>query len=258
MSVLAMALGCAGISAALAGPVVETFPGGRIDWTQQRLVVEASSEKGAGAMSDLKAVEQAARGTLAPRLEAAARQVRIDGEADVASLMDGGGTMAEMLGENLLSWRVTESRYYTSGRVELTAELRLQPWLSPAVIGVAAGSEDATLDAQQTGVVIDARGTGLKPSFAPRVLAPSGEPVYSASALSREAASRVAPAVWVTDPADAEAVARAGGAPLFIRASEVRQSCDVVLDPRDAALLRVLADETDLLARGLVVVIVDP
>jgi len=248
-----LALGTAG-----AAPVVESFPGGRIDWTNQQLVVTASSEKGAGAMSDLKAVEQAARGTLAPRLEAAARQVRVDGGAEAGVLIDSGGTVAEMLGENLLRWRVTETRYYTSGRVELTAELELQAWLSPAVIALAGGAEDATLDVQQTGVVIDARGTGLKPSFAPRVMDAAGQLVYSATALSREAASRVAPAVWVTDPADAEAVARAGAAPLFIRADDVRDSCDVVLDPRDAALLRVLADETDLLARGLVVVIVDP
>jgi len=246
------------VAGALAGPVIETLPGGRIDWTEQTLVVQASGVKGSGAMSDLKAIEQAARTILAPNLESVARQVRVDGPVAAGVLLDGDDMVSEMLGENLLRWRVIETRYYTSGRVELTAELDLQPWLSPAVIGVADGREDATLDPKQSGVVIDARGTGLKPSFAPRVLDGAGGTVYSAISLSRESASRVAPAVWVTDPADPQASERAGETPLFILADDVQDGCEVVLDPRDAALLKVLADETDLLARGRVVVIVDP
>lgn len=244
--------------AALAEPVIEQLSSGQIDWTEQRLVVRAASEKGSGARSDMKAVEQAARSTLAPRIEAAAREVCLSGEDDAGDLMDGGDAVSQVLSENLLRWRVSETRYYTSGRVELTAELELQPWLSPAVVGVATGREDPTLESQHTGVVIDARGTGLKPSFAPRVLDVAGEPIYSASSLSPEIAGQIAPAVWVTDPVDDAAAARAGDAPLFIRADGVNGERDILLAPRDGALLRVLATETDLLARGLVVVVLDP
>lgn len=244
--------------AARGQPVVEQLPTGEVDWTAQRLVVRAAGEKGSGAMGDMKAVEQAARARLAPRLEAAARSIGLSGELTAGELMDGGDAVARLLGENLLRWRVSEARYFTSGRVELTAELALQPWLSPALVSVAAGREDSTLESQHTGVLIDARGTGLRPSFSPRVLDVSGEPVYSASSLSPESAGSLAPAVWVTDPIDEAAAERAGAAPLFIRADGVRAGRDILLAPRDGALLRVLATETDLLARGRVVVVLDP
>jgi hypothetical protein len=251
-------IGLALVAAALAAEVLQSVPTGEIDWTRQRLVVEASSDRGSGAIRDLKAVEQAARAELAPRLEAAARAVRFSGEADAGELLDGGGVVSEMLGDNLLRWRVTEARYFTSGRVELRAELELQPWLSPAVLGVADGHEDPTLESRHSGVLIDARGLDLTPSFAPRVLSPTGAPLYSAAQLSQEAAARLTPVVWVTDPADAAAGERAGDAPLFLRAASVSEGCDVVLDARDAALVEVLAGESDLLARARVVVVIDP
>ncbi len=246
------------IGSASGQPVIEQLPTGEVDWTAQRLVVRAAGEKGSGAMGDTKAVEQAARASLAPRLEAAARAIALSGAVDVGELMDGGDAVAGLLGENLLRWRVTEARYFTSGRVELTAELALQPWLSPALVSVASGREDPTLESQHTGVLIDARGTGLGPSFAPRVLDASGEPIYSASSLSPESAGSLAPAVWVTDPIDEAAAERAGASPLFIRAEGVQAERDILLAPRDGALLRVLASETDLLARGRVVVVLDP
>jgi len=257
---MAIAVWLAALSAAgpwaRAGALVEELPGGSMDWTEHLLVVEVSASPNTGAWRDVKATEQDARAVLAPRLDQLARGLRFSGDERAGDLMGGGDTVSEMLAERLARWRVTEARYYSSGRVHLRAEFEIQPWLSPAVNARAQGAIDPLRPPARSGLVVDARGLEVQPCFAPRLVSPAGEVLYGPSSLDPEIASLEVPAVWVTDPAAAAAAERAGETPWFVVAEAIQGAADLVLGASDQATLASAGPE--LLASARLVVVVDP
>jgi hypothetical protein len=227
-----------------------------MDWTQHLLVVEASARPNTGAWRDIKATEQDARAILAPRLDRLARSLRFSGAALAGDLMAGEDAVSEMLAERLMRWRVTETRYHSSGQVHLRAEFEVQPWLSPAVNALAEGALDSLNTPPRSGIVVDARGLEVAPCFAPRLVNSVGSLLYGPETLDPEIASLEVPAVWVTDPADPAAAIRAGEDPVFLVADAVLAGGDLILGARDEATLASLRDNSDLLARARLVVVV--
>ena len=230
------------LATALAGPVLEPLADGEVDWTEGRLVVRAQGNPHTGAWSDVKVAEQAALAQLESRLAEHAGRLRFDAER-----------LAGELGADLEgAWRITQTTYHTSGRVELEAELDLHAWLRGALVERAAGELDGR-EPTLSGVLVDARTVGGEPCVAPRLLDPEGEPVYGPSTMAREAAARRAPVSFVGDPADPAAGDRVGESPLVLIAADAR-GCDLVLDEESAGSLRQLQG-TSVLADGHVVVV---
>lgn len=247
------------VAAAFAGDVREQLPGGYIDWTGGKLVVEASGVSNTGAWKDARAIEQSAFLQLEPRVDELARQVRFSGDAAVGDLLNDPGPVGESLEEGLGSWSVVETRYYESGKVELRAELPLQAWLRPALISQAAGKALVDIPLSDvTGLVVDARGLSVRPSLAPRLLAPDEQVLYAVASLTEDAAASRMPVQWTTEPSDAVAIKRAGNKPIFVRATSVLGGCDLVLDRDDAARVQALAANSDILSSARVVVVVEP
>lgn len=242
------------MAVALADPVAQPLPDGWIDWTSGVLVVETSGDPNTGAWSDAKVAEQAALAQLEARIEEHARNVPYDDDTAASELM-GREPWAAAVEEGATTWQITESRYHSSGRVELRAELDIHTWLRP-VLAEQAQAEPSTKTPQVTGVLVDAREVRASPCLAPKLLGTSREVVYSSASLTREGASGERPAVWVDDPADAAATDRAGDKPLILIAAAA-SGCDIVLDAQGVASLAGLAG-TSVLTTGRVVVVVTP
>ena len=241
------------VAVALAGAATSTAGQGQVDWSRHVLVVESQATASAGTRLDRSAVELEARRTLSSALPEAAAAIRLYGDVLVGDLFE--GEHGRALEEGLVRWRVTEARYGLAGTVELVAELDLTSWLRPLAVATAEGSDDAARqDRPETGVVIDARAVSPEPSYAPRILGPQGEVVFELATLSPLAAARGAPAVWVTDPADELLFEVAGRAPLVLVAQGA-DGADLSVSSDDAARLRALGAQTDLLSRGRVVVV---
>jgi len=244
--ILAAALAHAGATVSEVGP-------GHVDWTRHVLVVEARAVAAAGSRMDRGALELEARRSLAAALPEAAARVRLEGDRTLGELMS--GEHGRALEEGLVRWRVTEARYGQSGSVELTGELDLSVWLRPLAVARAGGTDDAPIRASNTtGLVIDARQVAAAPTYAPRLLAPDGQVLFELGSLSPLAAARRPPVAWVDDPAEALVFEVAGEAPVVMLATD-EQDGDLVLDSSDAARLRALASQSDLLAQGRVVVV---
>ncbi|MCP4919131.1 MAG: hypothetical protein GY913_19690 [Proteobacteria bacterium] len=242
------------LSTALAAPVSEPLPDGWIDWTQGVLVVESSGDPNTGAWSDVKVAEQAALAQLELRIEEHARNVAYDSDTVASELMVD-GPWARSVREGATTWKIVESRYHSSGRVELRAELDIHTWLRPVLADQAAApSTDKTPGV--TGVLVDAREVRASPCLAPKLVGPDRAVAYSAASLSEVGAAGERPAVWVGDPADAEAVERVGDNPLILVAASA-SGCDLVLDGQALASLNGLAG-TDVLTAGRVAVVVTP
>ena len=241
------------IAVALGGAATSEAGQGHVDWSRHVLVVETTAAVSAGTRLDRSAVELEARRTLTEALPEAAAMVRLEGDVRVGDLLE--GEHGRALEEGLVRWRVTEARYGLAGTVDLVGELDLATWLRPLAVATARGSDDAARqERDETGVLIDARAVAPDPSYAPRVLGPDGAVVFELATLSPLAAAKGAPAVWVTDPADELVFDVAGRQPLVLVAAGA-DGADLTLSADDAARLRALGAQTDLLARGRVVVV---
>ncbi len=246
------------IASALAyDPVIEAVGDGFIDWTGMRVVAKSSGRATTGAMTSLEALEGDAREQLRPTFERVARGVRIDRDRVAAALLDDGDLVADRLDANLALWEVYEARYLASGGVELDAALSLQSWLRPALVTLAQAPEVSRPQGGPSGLVIDARGTGVDPAIAPEVVDEAGGHLYGVVDMTAYAASLRGPVVYVSDAADPAAARRAGAAPSFVRAKAARSGVDIVLDAEAAAALREVGASSDALSRGAVVVVVD-
>ena len=159
----------------MAQPIQEAFPGGYVDWTRGVLVISASGSQSAGAPKALQVTEQEALNRLQAQVQDEQRLVRLDSEENAGDRMQDGDPIAAMLLESSGNFIISEARYYSSGRVELTAELPLHGWLRPALVDAARGDSNQAAARDYTGVLIDARGFSLQPSLAPKIKDPEGQ-----------------------------------------------------------------------------------
>lgn len=238
--------------------VVEAVPQGRIDWTRLVLSVDARSELRVGAWKDRRIQEQDALDRLKTRVPDLAQRVRVTPDTLAADLLAGQGDLPSRLGDTVHDWQIVETRYHEDGAVELVAELDLRQWLRPALRSLASQEAAPTGPGDVTGLVIDARELPFEPCLAPRITAPTGTVFFGAQRLSMDTLDLAAPVVFVTDPADPRAVARAGDHPLLIRAASVLGGGELVLDPASAQTLDAAPDLPAIAAKGRVVIVVQP
>ncbi|MEE2749922.1 MAG: hypothetical protein VX519_00705 [Myxococcota bacterium] len=248
---------------AVRADVIETVAGGEINWTQGVLYVRASAVPGPSGAEDFKTTEQAARHKLVATLQSLGKQVRVESDRLCIDLMANADASSRALEEGLKEgrghWRVVETRYHASGRVELEAELSLVEWIRPALVGSGEGEREAAANpGRSSGLLVDARGLDVDPVFAPRLVSHTGEVLYDFGALSASRSVGRAPAMWVDDPVTGGLAKRVGASPLVLLADGLTRKGDLILSKRDSARVAAIAAGADLLAAAPVAIIVDP
>ncbi len=236
------------------GDVIEEVASGvDLNWTTLQLVVVASAQS--SGTEDTEAVEQLARRDADAALRMGARRIRLDGSRTVAEL-DAEPRLGPAVAARLARWTVGEARYYASGKVELVAILSLQDLLKPVTLANARAGGAASNSPGLTGLVVDARETDAKPVWAPRLLTRSGDVLWDGALWESPAVAGV-PAVFVFDPADPRAAARAGADPLIVQAADAIGP-DLVLAKDDLRRFRSAPDSGGILGQGTLVVVVSP
>ncbi len=224
-----------------------------VNWTTLTLEVTRDGH-GRGVGATRKAIEHDARDGLRQSVRVGADNVRVTSGIAVEDLLQD-EVLSEAVSSRVSRWVVGEARYYNSGRIELVAELTLLDLLKPWNLANATPRPAEPRVPDLTGVVVDARGTGVTPAWAPRILS-DGERLLWDGTVWDDVALGVAPVVWVADPSH-PAVATAGDRPLVVRA-ERATGADLFLDPLDAARFRTAVADSELLREGTVVVVADP
>ncbi|MCY3762861.1 MAG: hypothetical protein OXH50_16560, partial [Gemmatimonadetes bacterium] len=177
---------------------------GRVDWTNGTLTVfgEAAAPADANAARRRLAAFRAARETACRNLAVIAREVPLDSRTKVgtAALADDGVRME--LEALIEAARVDlDSRQERAGLYRLALKLELRGRFSAAVLpdvpvalpppGELPAADSLLLftrSESHTGLVVDARGTGLSPCLAPRIVDASGRVIYSAAHAGRNCA----------------------------------------------------------------------
>ncbi len=254
-------IGLLWVAVALAAPVGEPesvvqplSAGARIDWTNQRLEAEAKGRI-AGVDATQRIVEQDLRVELGPILLEGAREVLVQHELTVGDVIAQADDLGRQMGSAVGWWEVFEAHYTSSGRVSLVGGIPLTDLARPWALSVAVQrpADEWIQEFELTGLLVDARGTGAIPAYAPRVLTADGGELFD-GVLWQDVATSVVPALYVTDPADPAAL-RIGAKPLVVRATGAIGP-DVVLSAADAERFRAQRLGS-LLRRGALVIVVD-
>lgn len=237
------------LSMASAGPlddvVVKLGEGVQVNWTT--LAIEATGSARLPGRT-VRPVEELARREVDASLRNALGRVLIHGETRLARLL-GNEQLGPALRARSSRWTVYEAVYGTSGRVWLRARLSLhdvlKPWLLERALPRRATHPVAP------GVLVDARGLPVTPTFAPRFVGPQGEVVYDGQ-LDGVAAVVEAPVRYVFDPAHPVAGALGDDA-LVLFPERVLQRSTLRFDEPSAELLR--SHLESLHQRGVVLVV---
>lgn len=150
-------------------------------------------------------------------------------------------------------YKVVAKRYFSDSGVELDVEVPLAA-LSAALIpaqdaAIVLNAEGAK---KYTGLVVDARGLGLKPVLAPRLVDAAGKALYAATVLTDEARGATGVAAWYESLDAARKAALVGDKPLVVKASQL-QGSDLVLSAEGARALT--EANTRFLAEGRVAIV---
>jgi hypothetical protein len=108
-----------------------------------------------------------------------------------------------------------------------------------------------------TGVIIDARGTGVVPAMSPKIYGPDGKEIYGSIAVERDFALQHGIVGYVKDLDGAKSNERVKGNPLLIKAGlSGDKTSDLVISEEDAELLTNLDATQSFLREARVIVII--
>jgi hypothetical protein len=198
------------------------------------------------------------------------RGVRIDGASTVQDAMDANSVLESRMPGVVRGAQLVEVRELGGGAVEVTvalaitgdfAALVLPPGGSRPPITTPPGPRPpASVPAViYTGLIVDARGLGVRPALLPKVVTEGGEEVYGFSVVDRSWAIQHGLAAYSKSLPAARSYTRVANRPLTIRAIAAAgaHKTDIVVSNIDAQLLLGSGQNLAFLEKARVMVVVD-
>lgn len=255
-----------------------TQPGDRacVDWTNGMAI---AAGLGAPATWAKTPAQKNISATRAARLDAARnllellKGINIDTSTNVEGAMVSSDSVRTAISGRLNGIRETERpRYFSDGSVQVKLEASLRQIVpeqlyvaatgAPQELGPPTGAvSGGALNVQvaYTGLIIDARGTGVQPAMAPKVFDPQDREVYGSAFVSREFATSQGMVGYAKNPDQAAQTDRVKGNPAVIKALEAKgaNKADLVISQADADALRALAQGQNFLREARVMILLD-
>lgn len=135
----------------------------------------------------------------------------------------------------------------------------MNPPMPPPPVISATITTQIQMSGTYTGVIIDAEGMGLKPSFSPVIYDTSGRAIYGVSNINYDRAIERGMVGYAGSLYDAQTLPRIGGSPLVVKAVQVRggnnsaNPVNVVVSVDDGDRILAANQQTQMLANGAVV-----
>lgn len=264
--VLGLVVGMSCVGRARAGSddvdVVQQAPHGRVNWSSRTLSASGSGPPSLKAPNVAVArlgAERAAKDQAARNLMEAVRLMGLAGKDVAATLLDGTAETKARVDALLKDFKTLDTRYFADGGVDLMVEFPLDGPLSQVLLGIPKDGptdEPVQAAAEQTGLVINAKGLKAQPVLSPRLVDESGQVLYSVGTVQREALLQRGVAAYTRSLDGALKDLRVTDKPLILRALKVADSGpgDLVLATSDAAKVTALKP---VLALGKVVIVLD-
>ncbi len=274
-----LALLCVSVSGIEAAEYVIQLPNGKINWSTGEIFASGSGspvDKNAPNATDAEAaVYSIAMLNAGQNLFDIVQQVRINSQLRIKNLVDQDSHLIVKAREMVYASPEVETLRRLDGNGMLTVFLQFQlhggfaqlilpreiihvDSITKVMPGKNAPAETSDPYAY-TGLVVDARNTGMQPAMVPRILDENTREVYGAAFASREYAVQRGMSGYETDFDAAAKNPRVGDAPLIakgLRTEGLGQS-DIVITNADAARIRKSSEHLLFLRECRVVIVID-
>ena len=191
------------------------------------------------------------------------RGLRIDGASTVQDAMTANPVLESRVPGVVRGSQLVEVRELGGGAVEVTVALALTGDFAALVFPPGGSRPSGTTGPLPaviyTGLVVDARGLGVRPALLPKVVTEGGEEVYGFSVVDRGWAIQHGLAAYSRSVSAARSYTRVANRPLTIRALAAAgaHKTDIVVSTIDAQLLLGSHQNLAFLEKARVMVVVD-
>ncbi len=242
---------------------------GKIDWTTGVITsvgIGAPPAQPANAAQARAMAERAAQVVAYRNLLEAVKGVRVDSTTTVENFMVTSDVIKTEVSGIIQGAMVMDKKYMSDGSVEVTVGMKLSGALAdtllpkgPATPPAAAPGTSAAPGQLYTGLIVDARGLGVRPAMAPKVMNEDGKEVYGSAWISRDYAVREGMVGYLKDPASAQTNPRVTDKPLMVKAIKASGDArvDTVISNADAAALQSASQNLSMLEKCRVIILVD-
>lgn len=250
-----------------AAPAAAQARDGGVDWDSGMVTATGVFTPPAGMSRGM--AERAATVIARRNLLEIIKGVQIDSTTTVQNTMINDVVVSQVRGF-LQNTMQLNTAYMSDGAVEITVGMKLHGAFADVVMpgptrfkakAPAAPAPEAApaTPAAYTGLVVDARGLGLRPAMNPRILDEEGVELYGTAVVDREYAIRQGMAGYAKDPAQAAANPRVAGNPLAVAAVGVagRAHTDLVVSKDAAEQIRAQQESAGYLAQARVMILLD-
>lgn len=260
-------------SAQLIGTVkdVETSVGstGKVDWTTGVVTAVGIGAPPASPANPAQAramAERAAQVVAYRNLLEAVKGVRIDSTTTVENFMVTSDVIRTQVSGFVQGATVMDKKYMSDGSVEVTVGMKLTGALADALLPKTPPAPPTGLVTTPgaagqvfTGLIVDARGLGVRPAMAPKVLNEDGKEVYGSAWINRDWAVREGMAGYLKDPVQAQQNPRVTDKPLLVKAIKAQGDArvDVVISNADASMIHGATQNLSFLEKCKVIILVD-
>ncbi len=230
---------------------------GAVDWQGQVIKATGSGAPDMRSLSPAQArlgAEKAAQLDAFRNLIAQAKGIHISSDRTVGDAMARDEVKGRVEGV-VKGFKVVKKRYYSDQGVEMDVEVPLSGIAQAVLDAPSAPAETVTAKATEgryTGLLVDARGLGVQPVLAPRLVDTSGKVLYAAETMGGEARRDAVPARYFKSLEQATHAPALGGTPLLVKAQKA-QGSDLVLADAEARALDQLSSKALIEGRVAIV-----
>jgi hypothetical protein len=277
ISLFVLAAGSA--SAQLVGTVTDVIEpsssSGKVDWTTSVITavgVGVPPAQPANAAQARTMAERAAQVVAYRNLLEAVKGVRADSKTTVENFMLTSDMIRTEVSGIIQGATILDKKYMTDGSVEVTVGMMLTGALADALLpkilpsatpatpqaGAATPSAKGTGELY-TGLIVDARGLGVRPAMAPKIMNEDGKEIYGSAYVSRDYAVREGMVGYLKNPIAAQTSPRVADKPLLAKALKASGDAhvDLTISNADAAAIQSAAQNLRMLEKCRVIILVD-
>jgi len=244
---------------------------GKVDWTTGVITsvgIGAPPAQPANAAQARAMAERAAQVVAYRNLLEAVKGVRVDSTTTVENFIVTSDVIRTEVSGIIQGAMIMDKKYMSDGSVEVTVGMKLTGALADTLLpktfptpptGLTDALAPGTPGQLYTGLIVDARGLGVKPAMSPKILNEDGKEVYGSAWISRDYAVREGMVGYLKDPVQAQTNPRVADKPLMVKALKVSGDArvDMVISNADAAMLHNASENLSMLQKCRVIILVD-
>lgn len=270
LMVVGALLGVGATWAQLGGVVEPAGADGSIDWTKGVVMATGFGAPPPNAVNAAQAralAERAAFLVATRNLLEVVKGIRVDSATLVENMMVSSDVIKTEVSGFVQGAQIVKKQASPDGSVQVTVAMKLNGDFSSAFLPQSSGGVEVipmpqgqgTPSAAFTGLIVDARGIGVRPAVAPKIRNEEGREVYGSAFVNRQYAVEQGMVGYLKDLESAKNNPRVTDRPLLVKAlkTDGPNKTDLVISNNDAQVLHGMKEHLTFLEKARVMVILD-